>query len=86
MLTRLQAPPYDALAPHFASTGAADPETAAAVRAIVDDVRLRGDEAVRDHTRRLDGRDLAPDQWQVSGGRWQVSGIGCQVSGVSFEF
>ena len=71
MLTRLQAPPFDALAPHFASTGAADPETAAAVRAIVDDVRLRGDEAVRDHTRRLDGRDLAPDQWQVSGVRCQ---------------
>ena len=36
------------------------------MRAIVDDVRLRGDEAVRDHTRRLDGRDLAPHEWQVS--------------------
>ena len=71
MLTRLQAPPYDALAPHLAKGGAADPETVAAVRAIVDDVRVRGDDAVRDHTRRLDGRDLAPAEWQVSGARCQ---------------
>ena len=71
MLTRLQAPPYDVLAPHLAKGGAADPETTAAVRAIVDDVRARGDDAVRDHTRRLDGRDLAPAEWQVSGGRCQ---------------
>jgi histidinol dehydrogenase len=67
VLTRLQAPPYDALALQLAKGGAADPETVAAVRAIVDDVRARGDDAVRDHTRRLDGRDLAPDEWQVSG-------------------
>jgi histidinol dehydrogenase len=71
VLTRLQAPPYDALAPHLAKAGAADPETALAVRAIVDDVRARGDDAVRDHTRRLDGRDMAPDEWQVSGARCQ---------------
>jgi histidinol dehydrogenase len=69
VLTRLQAPPYDALAPHLAKGGAADGETAAAVRAIVNDVQARGDDAVRDHTRRLDGRDLAPGDWQVSGAR-----------------
>jgi histidinol dehydrogenase len=71
VLTRLQAPPYDALAPHLAKGGASDPETVAAVRAIVDDVRARGDDAVRDHTRRLDGRDLAPAEWQVSAVRCQ---------------
>jgi histidinol dehydrogenase len=71
VLTRLQAPPYSALAPHLAKDGAADGETAAAVRAIVDDVRARGDDAVREHTRRLDGRDLAPGEWQVSGARCQ---------------
>jgi histidinol dehydrogenase len=71
VLTRLQAPPYDALAPHLAKGSAADGETAAAVRAIVDDVRARGDDAVRDHTRRLDGRDLPPGEWQVSGARCQ---------------
>ncbi len=69
MLTRLQAPPFDALTPHLAKGGAVDAKTAAAVGAIVDDVRARGDDAVRDHTRRLDGRDLAPGEWQVSGAR-----------------
>ena len=73
MLTRLQAPPYDALAPHRGQAGAADPETAAAVRAIVDDVRARGDDAVRDHTRRLDGRDLAPAEWEVPRAAWQAA-------------
>ena len=54
------------LAPHLARSGAADALTAAAVRAIVDDVRARGDRAVREHTQRLDGVDLAPAQWEVS--------------------
>ena len=62
MLTRLQAPPYDALAPHLARTAVADRETAAAVRAILDDVVARGDVAVREHTQRLDGVDLAPGE------------------------
>ena len=65
MLTRLQAPPYDALAAHLPQVGAADPETAAAVRAILEDVRARGDEAVREHARRLDAVDLEPGEWEV---------------------
>jgi len=64
VLTRLQAPPYDALAPHVGGRGA-DPETVNAVRAILDDVRERGDEAVRAHTQRLDGVDLVPTEWEV---------------------
>lgn len=71
MITRLQAPPFDVLAPHLAKSGGADHETVAAVRAIVDDVRLRGDDAVREHTRRLEGRDLPAEEWQVSGARCQ---------------
>jgi histidinol dehydrogenase len=73
VLTRLQAPPFDALAPHLARGGGADPETAAAVRAIIDDVRVRGDDAVRDHTRRLDGRDLAPAEWDVPRAAWRAA-------------
>jgi histidinol dehydrogenase len=75
VLTRLQAPPYDALAPHLAKAGAADPETAAIVRAIVDDVRARGDDAVRDHTRSLDGRDMAPAEWEVPRAAWRAAGL-----------
>ena len=65
MVTRLQAPPYDALAPHFPKIGGADPDTARAVRAILDDVRAAGDAGVREHTRRLDGVDLPPGDWEV---------------------
>ncbi len=71
MLTRLQAPPYEALAAHLPQVGAADPETAAAVRAILEDVRARGDEAVREQARRLDKVDLEPGEWEVTGGRCQ---------------
>src|SRR5437899_10220381 len=46
--------------------GAADPATAQAVGAIVADVRARGDGAVREHARRLDGVDLAPEEWELS--------------------
>src|SRR2546427_2932479 len=49
--------------------GAADPATAQAVGAIVADVRARGDGAVREHARRLDGVDLAPEEWELSGAR-----------------
>src|SRR2546427_161059 len=70
VVTRLQAPPFDALAPYLPTRGAAaDPETATAVRAIIEDVRARGDAAVVDHARRLDGVELAPEQWEVSGAR-----------------
>ena len=71
MLKRLQAPPYDALAPHLPRPGASDPDTAARVRAILEDVRARGDVAVREHTRRLDGVDLSPEEWEVPGVRCQ---------------
>src|SRR2546425_13337522 len=40
VVTRLQAPPFDVLAPYLPTRGAAaDPETATAVRAIIEDVR-----------------------------------------------
>jgi len=73
VLTRLQAPPYDALTPHLPKSGAADPETAATVRAILDDVRARGDAGVQEHARRLDRVDLAPAQWEVSSAACQAA-------------
>ena len=71
MLTRLQAPPYDVLTPQLPKIGAADAATAQAVAAILADVRARGDRAVREHARRLDGVDLAPEEWEVSDARCQ---------------
>ena len=72
MLTRLQAPPYDALAPHFAGR-TADAATVATVSAIVGDVRARGDAAVAEHARRLDGVDLAPSAWEIPRSAWQAA-------------
>ena len=66
MLTRLQAPPYDVLTPHLPRGAAADPVTGGDVHAILEDVRRDGDAAVRAYTKRLDGVDLPPDQWEVS--------------------
>jgi histidinol dehydrogenase len=73
VLTQLQAPPYDALVPQARRSGAADAATAVAVRAILDDVLARGDDAVREHTRRLDKRDLAPGDWEVPRAAWQAA-------------
>jgi histidinol dehydrogenase len=66
VLTRRQAPPYDALAAHLPRGAAADPETAAAVHAMLADVRVNGDAAVRALTRRFDGVDLPPERWEVT--------------------
>jgi histidinol dehydrogenase len=52
---------------------AGEGETAAAVRAIVEDVRRRGDEAVRAHSARLDHQDLAPDLWEVGRAEWAAA-------------
>src|SRR5436309_15556513 len=54
VVTRLQAPPYEVLAPYLPSSARADPDTARAVRAILDGVRASGDAARRDDLKRLD--------------------------------
>lgn len=64
MIKRLQAPPYEALTPHLRS-GLADRDVTDAVRGLLDDVRARGDEAVRELMRRFDHVDLAPEAWEV---------------------
>ena len=38
---------------------------------ILDDVLRRGDEAVREYTRRFDGVDLAPGDWELDSAPWQ---------------
>ena len=38
---------------------------------ILDDVLRRGDEAVREYTRRFDGVDLAPEEWELDSAAWQ---------------
>src|SRR5438876_11466773 len=59
-VTRLQAPPYPALAPHLAKNGGADPGTGRTVRAILVDGGARRDAGVRDQAARADVLHLAP--------------------------
>jgi histidinol dehydrogenase len=58
----------EALLPHRV---AVDTATRDAVALILDDVLLRGDEAVREYTRRYDGVDAEPSTWELDPAGWQ---------------
>ncbi|HYC33927.1 MAG TPA: histidinol dehydrogenase [Gemmatimonadales bacterium] len=71
MIRRLDVPPLDRLDPWLARRAGSDPATRAAVAGILDDVAARGDEAVREYTRRFDGVDLPPAGWELPQAAWQ---------------
>jgi histidinol dehydrogenase len=61
----LAVPPFEALDPLLPRRASSDPETRESVRRILEDVLERGDEAVREYTRRFDGVDLGPREWEL---------------------
>ena len=64
-------PPFEAL-DHFLPVAAGgDSATREAVGRILEDVRARKDQAVREYTRRFDGVDLAPEAWELDPASWQ---------------
>jgi len=71
MIRVLAVPPLEALDPFLPRRAGSDPATRDAVRAILDDVVARGDDAVREYGRRFDGVDLAPETWALDAGDWQ---------------
>lgn len=71
MIRRLAIPPFEALDPLLPRRAGGDPETREAVRRILDDVLARGDDAVREYTRRFDAVDLAPSAWELDAAEWQ---------------
>jgi histidinol dehydrogenase len=73
VIRRLSAPPFGPLDPLLSRRQASDPETREAVSAILENVRLRGDEAVREYTLKFDGMDLEPVSWPLDSGVWQAS-------------
>ncbi|HEX6614673.1 MAG TPA: histidinol dehydrogenase [Gemmatimonadales bacterium] len=81
MLRRLTVPPFDALDHFLPRDPVTDAATREAVRRILEDVAGRGDVAIREYTRRFDGVDLAPADWELDPGTWQpaVDRIGPQV-------
>jgi histidinol dehydrogenase len=73
VIRRLAVPPFSALDPLLPRRAGSDPATRETVARILEDVFLRGDEAVREYTRRLDGVDLAPGEWALDSGEWQAA-------------
>ena len=71
MIRRIAVPPFEALDPLLPRRAGADPVTREAVARILDDVLLRGDDAVREYTRRFDGVDLPPAEWELDSSGWQ---------------
>ncbi|HET7041602.1 MAG TPA: histidinol dehydrogenase [Gemmatimonadales bacterium] len=70
MLRRITVPPMDLLAPALARPAAGDPALRQEVERVVADVRARGDAAVIEHARRLDGARLATAAWEVPREGW----------------
>jgi histidinol dehydrogenase len=71
MIRRIPVPPLEALDPFLPRRAGGDPATREAVSRILEDVVQRGDEAVREHTKRLDGMDLAPSDWELPPSQWE---------------
>ena len=71
MIRLLVVPPFEALDPWLPRGAGSDAATRETVRAILDDVLARGDDAVREYGRRFDGVDLLPTEWALDGGTWQ---------------
>jgi histidinol dehydrogenase len=71
VIRRIAVPPFDALDPLLPRRAASDAATRETVARILDDVLLLGDEAVREYTRRFDGVDLPPSDWELPSEDWQ---------------
>ena len=71
MIRRLHVPPFDRLRPFLPHGGGNDRETRDQVLQILEAVRLRGDDAIREYTRTFDRVDLAPAEWELDPGVWQ---------------
>jgi histidinol dehydrogenase len=71
MIRVLAVPPFEALDPMLPRRAGSDAATRETVRAILDDVLSRGDDAVREYGRRFDGVDLQPSEWPLDAGTWQ---------------
>ena len=71
MIRRVAVPPFSALDPLLPHRAGSDAATRETVSRILEDVAHRGDDAVRDYTRRFDGVDLAPAEWALDSAGWQ---------------
>jgi histidinol dehydrogenase len=75
LLRAADLPPDGVVAILARPPAAVDPDTAARVAAIVDDVRRRGDAAVLDFTKRFDGVELRADELRVREAEWAAATV-----------
>ena len=73
MIRRLEVPPFDRLRPFLPHARGTDRETREQVLQILEAVRVRGDDAIREYTRAFDHVDLAPAEWELDPGVWQAA-------------
>lgn len=71
MIRRLHVPPFDRLEPFLPRPGGADQDTREQVLHILEAVRSRGDEAIREYTWTFDRVDLSPTEWELKPDAWQ---------------
>ncbi len=73
MIRQIAVPPFDRLEPFLPKPAVADGDTRDRVAAILADVASRGDAAVQEWTRTLDGVDLEPADWELPRAAWEAA-------------
>lgn len=73
MIRQLAVPPFELLQPFLPKPFTTDAATRQKVGEILTDVAEKGDEAVREWTRRVDQVDLAPSSWEVPRSDWDAA-------------
>jgi len=71
MIRQVAVPPFERLDPFLPRLSVTDATTREGTAAILADVARKGDEAVRHWTRTLDGKDVAPAEWEVPQSEWE---------------
>jgi histidinol dehydrogenase len=71
VIRQLHVPPFALLQPFLPGSAGNDSETREQVSRILEAVRHRGDQAVREYTWEFDGVDLLPAQWELRADSWQ---------------
>jgi histidinol dehydrogenase len=73
MIRQLAVPPFERLDPFLPKPSVTDAATREGVSRILADVASRGDDGVREWTRRLDGVDLPPAAWEIPRTEWAAA-------------
>lgn len=71
MIRQLAVPPFERLESYLPRRAITDSATTTSVAAILADVAQKGDRAVQQWTRKLDGVDLEPGTWELPRPEWE---------------